>query len=458
MNHPLRVHVATLGCDKNLVDSEALLDAFRRAGLQPVADADSADIWILNTCSFIDAARRDSYDAIETLLEAKGDRRLVVTGCLAQETGRKLREAYPEIDLIGGVGNFEELAADLGAGGRGTPSTTPDDARYAIGGDRPLLTPAHTAFVKLGEGCNLRCAFCRIPRIRGRLRSRSIAEIRDEARRLAERGVRELNLISQNTSDYGVDTGETLPDLARALAEIDELRWLRFYYFFPGRSTGATLQALLEVPKVVPYVDLPMQHAAPRILRAMHRPADSRRAAAMFSELRRRNPDLTLRTTMLLGFPGETEEDVEVLADFLAEVEFDHLGTYRYSPEEGTPAAALGPGPDPEEVADREARILDLQAEISLSRLWRRLGRDCGIVVDRLDPGDRWRDVLAEMSPEVPEVLYRSPELAVARSAALGYDQDGVILLPAAKLKPGDWLTARLEATSAFDAAGIPVD
>ena len=211
---------------------------------------------------------------------------------------------------------------------------------------------------------------------------------------------------------------------------------------------------MLEIPKVVPYLDMPMQHASPDVLRAMRRPPDADAAAAFFKSLRRWNPDLVLRTTLLLGFPGETEEDLEILGDFLADVSFDHLGTYRYSPEAGTAAADLPGEVDPEEIADREARIMDLQMEISLERQRTRLGRKTRMVVDAIEPDDAWRDVLAELHPAA-SAPPTGGRVAVARSAALGYESDGVILLPAGNLSPGDWVDARITSVTPFDAAAM---
>jgi ribosomal protein S12 methylthiotransferase len=451
VNKPLLVHAVTMGCDKNLVDSEMLLGHFQRQGLQMTLDADEADIWILNTCGFIDAARRDSFEAIETMLEAKEHRKLIVTGCLSQEHRELIEQKYPEIDLLNGVGNFEQLVASFIETRETEAVVDPEMAAYSGFTDRPLLTPSHLAFVKLGEGCNYKCAFCRIPKIRGRMRSRSVAEIHAEVAGLIERGVEEINLISQNTSDYGAETGESLLQLVESLGSIEGLRWLRLHYLYPGRINLETFRRILAVPKVVPYVDMPMQHASPAILKAMQRPSDIAKAKDFFLQLRADNPDLVLRTTMLLGFPGEMEEDLELAADFLAEVQFDHMGTYHYSPEEGTAGAKLEMTVDTEEVADREARLMDLQMEISLLRQQRRLDREYEMVVDVLDDTDTWGDVLAELDVEL------DGPVAVARTSGLGYEIDGVVLLPAGDLQPGQWFKGRITAVTPFDAFAEPV-
>ena len=471
-----RVFCHTLGCDKNLVDSEALLGRFAHRGVVAVDDPDRADIWVLNTCGFIDAARADSDEALRAFVAAKAMRTLVVCGCWTQEHGDEIRRRYPEIDVVAGVGEFDRVVAAC----LGTPEAPdapaaagplvgpPDEAVYAGLADRPLLTPPHVAFVKLGEGCNCHCTFCRIPLIRGRLRSRPSAEIVAEVRGLVQRGVGEIQLVSQNTSDYGRDTGETLLDLVTALDRVTGLRRIRLLYLYAGLVSTDTLLRLLDLPTVVPYLDLPIQHASPRLLRAMRRPGGETASPRFFGALRAARPDLVLRTTALLGFPGEDDDDVARLADFLAEVEFDHLGTYRYSPEQGTPAASL-PDPVPAEVSlDREALIMDLQAEISLARQIGRLDRRWEVVVDSLhDAGDDdtrgLLDSLAEGSwPDAQERSYlqrvcrRGGRVALGRSVHYGYDIDGVVVLPGEGLSVGQWLPADFRAATAYDTWAVP--
>jgi ribosomal protein S12 methylthiotransferase len=468
-----RVYCHTLGCDKNLVDSEALLGRFASSGVMPTADPDEADIWVLNTCGFIEAARADSFAAIGEFAAAKGDRTLVVTGCLAQEQGLAIARDHPEVDVVGGVGEFERVVSAALAGFADWLAVPAVEARYEGLVRRPLLTPPHVAFVKLGEGCNQKCTFCRIPLIRGTLRSRPIEEITAEVRALVAGGVGEVQLVSQNTSDYGRGTGEDLESLLGELSAIDGLRRIRLLYLYAGLFPARRALRILEMPRVVPYLDLPVQHASPRILKAMRRPGDPQKAAAFFAELRRERPDVVLRSTALLGFPGEEEEDVEQLLDFLAEVEFDHLGTYRYSPEHGTPAATMDDRPDPEEVADREARVLDLQSEISGRRMQGRLGERFEVVVDEVvDPGDadqqaragelvdalqagRWREPGDRQRAE--EHAAAGGRLALGRSEHFGYDLDGVVVLPADGLHAGDWTSAVFTGATPWDVWAEPV-
>lgn len=485
-----KVWCGTLGCDKNLVDSEALLGRFALRGVQPVGDPAEADIWVLNTCGFIDAARADSADTVGQLAAAKEGRTLVVCGCWSQEHGDSIRARWPEVDVVAGVGQFDRVvAACLGeeapaaapapgpaafplAGPAAPIVADPLEAHYVGMLDRPLLTPPHVAFVKIGEGCNFGCTFCRIPLIRGKQRSRPVAEVAEEVRRLVDRGVTEIQLVSQNTSDYGRDTGETLLELVRALDAVPGLRRQRLLYIYAGLVTVDDLKRLLDLPTVAPYLDIPVQHASPRILRAMRRPGGDRTSPAFFAALRAHRPDLALRSTALLGFPGEEEEDVALLADFLAEVRFDHLGTYRYSPEAGTPSAAL-PDAVPAEVAlDREALIADLQAEISLERQTGRLGGRFTVVVDRVeaadDPDGGLPDVLAAVlegawrdegeREALRGVLAAGAPVAVGRSHHYGYDLDGVVVLPAQGLEPGRWLTAEFAGASPYDTWARPAD
>ena len=479
-----RVYCATLGCDKNLVDSEALLGRFALAGVQPADDLEEADIWVLNTCGFIGAARSDSEETLEQLIQLKEDQTLVVCGCWTQEHGQAIQERYPGVDVVAGVGQFDRVVSactgldpsapvnpeNVAFPLAGPPLVDPPEAAHYTGLiDRPLLTPPHLAFVKIGEGCNFNCSFCRIPLIRGKQRSRTIAEISAEVRNLVERGVGEIQIVSQNTSDFGRDTGENLHDLVAALDGIEGLHTMRLLYLYAGLVTVDDLLRLLEYPTVAPYLDIPIQHASPRLLKAMKRPGGPEAHSRFFGALRREHPDLVLRSTALLGFPGEEDEDVARLADFLAEVEFDHLGTYRYSPEVGTSAADLEETVPDEVILDREALIMDLQSEVSLRRQQARLGREFTVVVDQIaDPAEQDDDGTAEILDSLAEGVWsedaQSPSLADrgtgpvawARSYHFGYDLDGVVLLPGGGLEPGQRLSARFRGATAYDVWAEP--
>jgi ribosomal protein S12 methylthiotransferase len=480
-----KVFCATLGCDKNLVDSEALLGRFALKGIQPVNDPDEADIWVLNSCGFIDAARADSEETLRSLVESKEDRTLVVCGCWSQEHGDDIQTRFPEVDIVAGVGQFDRVvAACLGKEGEpgGPPASDfplagppivedPMVVNYTGMIGRPLLTPPHVAFMKIGEGCNFNCTFCRIPLIRGKQRSRSVDEIVTEANGLVAQGVTEIQLVSQNTSDFGRDTGETLLDLVTSLNKVDGLRRMRLLYLYAGVVSVDDLRRLLELEKVAPYLEIPIQHASPRILKAMNRPGGPKASPDFFNALREDRPDLVLRSTALLGFPGEEEEDVSILADFLAAVEFDHLGTYRFSPEKGTPSGDL-PDRVPEEVIhDREALIMDLQSEISLRRQQSRLGRKFSAVVDEIImPGSEEAEETQRILESFGEgswadegeraafdgVLRSEVSLALCRSYHFGYDLDGIVVMPAGDLEPGQWVDAEFRAVTPFDVWAAP--
>lgn len=495
-----KVYCATLGCDKNLVDSEALLGRFAIQGVQAVADLDEADIWVLNTCGFIDAARSDSEETLQALIDYKTDQTLVVFGCWSQESAGIIQKKFPEVDVVAGVGQFDKVVAAC-LGKEAPEAQGPDTSVFQMAGparpgpteisplvtdpivtnplvtdpmlaqyrglvDRPLLTPSHLAFVKIGEGCNCACTFCRIPMIRGKLVSRPSKEILQEVHNLVDRGVKEIQIVSQNTSDFGRDSGENLYDLVSRLDKIAGLRNIRLLYLYSGLVSSDDLLRLLDLEKVAPYLELPIQHASPRVLKAMKRPGGNRARPEFFQVLRRYHPDLVLRSTALLGFPGEEEEDVSLLADFLAEVEFDHLGTYRYSPERGTPAARLADRVPDEVIFDREALIMDLQSDISLARQKSRLGRSFDVVVDRVvQPGnesaediERVLDSLAGCAGgEGAERLLASGEpIAVGRSHHYGYDLDGVVLMPGVGQQQGQYVKARFAAATAYDTWAIP--
>ncbi len=492
---PLKVYCATLGCDKNLVDSEALLGRFALHGVQAVNDLDEADIWVLNSCGFIEAARSDSEETLQALIDYKTNQTLVVCGCWYQESGDLIQKKFPGVDVVAGVGQFDRVvAACIGEPERSDDSgvaikfpkdnidafpmahkpivSDPMDANYTGMLDRPLLTPGHLAFVKIGEGCNCNCTFCRIPLIRGRQMSRPVNELVREVQGLVDRGVTEIQLVSQNTSDFGRDTEENLLGLVSALNDVEGLRNIRLLYLYSGLVTTDDLLRLLDLEKVAPYLELPIQHASPRILKAMKRPGGSKSSPGFFTTLRQHHPELVLRSTALLGFPGEEDEDVEILADFLAEVEFDHLGTYRYSPEKGTPAAEMPDMVPMELIYDREALIMDLQSEISQRRQSSRLGSVFDVVVDTVfDPSNA--DFAAELeilrsldeahwldpsqNRQAWDLVQYSDPVAIGRSYHYGYDLDGVVMLPGKSLKPGQWLSAEFRAATSYDTWALPV-
>ncbi|MEO5897451.1 MAG: 30S ribosomal protein S12 methylthiotransferase RimO [Vicinamibacterales bacterium] len=366
----MKIGFLSLGCPKNLVDGEVMLGIAREAGHELTSDAGSADVLVVNTCAFIDKAKQESIDAIlEMAQHKKGGNcaRLVVTGCLAERYRDELRKEIPEIDAVLGTGEVDHILSALGspstvgpmasAGSmpltfhkgrsRLSPVLAPVAAElptYLYDAETPrlLTTPKHFAYVKVAEGCDYTCAFCIIPTLRGKFRSRGAQSIVKEARALAERGVKELLLISQDTTFYGIDRGErgALARLLRELNAIDGLEWIRLLYLYPTTITDDVLAAMAECEKVCRYIDLPLQHASAGVLKRMRRPGDRRTYDKLLDRIRRTVPDVTLRTTFIVGFPGESDEEFGELERFVSDVEFDHVGVFTYSHEEGTRAFA----------------------------------------------------------------------------------------------------------------------
>lgn len=357
-----RVHLASLGCAKNLVDGEIMLGRMAMAGWELSSSPADADAIIVNTCAFIDPAKAESTGAIlEYAKDKKPGQTLVVSGCLAQRYGAQLRELIPEIDAVVGTGAFpkiREIIEEAAAGSRPLHLEGRDEYVETYGFlPRVVTTPRATAYLKISEGCNHVCSFCIIPALRGTGKSRTIASLVCEAKLLAERGARELVLISQDTSDFGRDLGlkDGLARLIEALETIDELRWVRLLYLYPTSVSDALIAAMRGSSKVVPYVDMPLQHAHPAVLRAMRRPPLPHRYLELFDKLRAAMPRATIRSTFIVGFPGESDEQFEFLLAFLERAKLDRVGFFEYSKEEGTAAYGL---PDQVPARVKRARIV----------------------------------------------------------------------------------------------------
>ena len=372
----MKIGFLSLGCPKNLVDGEVMLGIARDAGHELTADATNADVLVVNTCAFIDKAKQESIDAILEMAQHKTSgncTRLVVTGCLAERYRDELKKEIPEIDAVLGTGEVDKILSAIGAGGLGpgagqdgafpinfhrssvafrAPSPQPlapsPESRvpalptYLYDAETPrlLTTPKHFAYVKVAEGCDYTCAFCIIPTLRGKFRSRDASSIVREARSLADRGVKELLLISQDTTFYGIDRGERggLARLLRELNAVDGLEWIRLLYLYPTTITDDVLAAIAECQKVCRYIDLPLQHASAAVLKRMRRPGDRRTYDKLLNRIKRQIPDVTLRTTFIVGFPGETDDEFQELEQFVSDIGFDHVGVFTYSHEEGTRA------------------------------------------------------------------------------------------------------------------------
>jgi|SRR5579871_3446697 len=441
-----KVHLLSLGCPKNLVDSEMMLGALTRAGYQIAMAPEDAQVLVVNTCAFIEAAKKESIDAILEAAEIKqraAGRRLVVAGCLAQRYGEEVRELMPEVDVFVGTGNFLDLPDLLRtsepAGERPTPY--PGAAHLLPAADTPRITTTSffSAYLKVSEGCNHKCAFCIIPRIRGPHESRPLASVVEEAARLAGRGVRELNLIAQDLTAYGRDLNPptSLAELLRALARIDGLRWIRLLYCYPNFVSNELLDAIAELPQVVKYIDMPLQHADDAILRAMRRERSGAALERLLERIRTRIPEVTLRTSFIVGFPGETEAAFARLMDFVRRQRFDRVGVFTYSREENTAAYDLPEQVSARVMRSRRARLMEAQAEISLALNRRMVGREVEVLVENPAAGERSR--------------------LRGRTAAQAPDIDGAVLLRGGA-EPGQIVRARVEKALTYDLHARVVD
>ena len=399
------VGMVSLGCAKNQVDGEVLMATLKNAGFLPVDDAALADIAIVNTCGFIESAKRESIEEILELAALKKEgkiKKLVITGCLSERYQKEMHQELPEADAVLGIGANGDIAPLLTKMMEENTyvESFPDKSCMPLCGDRELTTPSYFAYVKIAEGCDNRCSYCAIPLIRGGYRSRTIESIEAECKGLVANGAKELVLIAQDTSRYGIDLyGEySLAKLMARLCRIDGLRWLRVLYCYPDSITDELLDTMAREEKIVKYIDLPLQHASGPILKAMNRRGDRQSLTALMNKIRERVPGVVLRTTLITGFPGETEEDFTELAEFVKDVKFERLGCFAYSQEEGTPAAEL-PGQLDEEVkAHRAELIMDRQMEIMERQGMELIGKTLEVLVEGYDRyaecwfGRSWRD------------------------------------------------------------------
>lgn len=365
-----KIGLISLGCAKNLVDSEHMLALLRAAGWEITEDMAEADVGVVNTCGFIEAAKSEAIETILDVAQYKQTGRmkgLVVTGCLVQRYAEEMKTELPEIDALCGTGSYENIvdAANAALGGH-KAAYMADMASAALEGDRDRLTPSYTAYFKIAEGCSNRCGYCIIPKLRGPYRSREMDALLREAKALADAGVKELIVIAQDITKYGMDLPEhkrLLPELLRELCKLD-FTWVRLHYLYPDQITDELIDVIASEPKIVKYLDIPLQHVSKRILRAMHRPGDGAEFAALIADLRQRIPGLVLRTSLIVGLPGETEEEFAELCTFLQETQIERVGVFEFSPEEGTEAAELPDQIDAEVKANRRLIVEELQSGV----------------------------------------------------------------------------------------------
>jgi ribosomal protein S12 methylthiotransferase len=435
-----RVHVVTLGCPKNQVDAELMLGVLTRAGHEIVMDPEDADVLMVNTCAFIGPAKEESIDAILDAARVKaagGPRRLVVTGCLAQRYADALSGELPEVDAFVGTGDLERIADAVEGADRaiyrGAQHVLP---RHALA-PRVRTGAWWTAYLKVSEGCDHDCSFCIIPKIRGRHESRPLDDVVAEAMALAAEGTVELNLIAQDLTAYGRDLGDgtSLAVLLKALAvRVPALRWIRLLYAYPTSVTDDLLQVIADEPAICRYLDMPLQHASEAVLARMRRPKGERAIRRLLARIRAAVPGIALRSSFIVGFPGETDDDVRVLLDFLDEAELDHVGVFRYSQEEDTVAGALADQVDPGLIAERWERVMARQAGISARLAAARVGTTVEALVEAGDGAT----LVGRTSQQAPEI-------------------DGTITLAGAAA-PGDLVRARIVGTDTYDLEGTIVE
>ena len=426
------VHLTTLGCAKNQVDSEKLTAMLADAGYAMSDDAETADVVMVNTCAFIEAARQESIDTILATADVKSDQaKLVVLGCMAQRYETELAAALPEADAVVGLERYGELVARLDDMTDWQPirlASSKMDILYEI--KRPAPTTPY-AYVKVAEGCDKPCTFCAIPLFRGKQRSRAPVNIRDEIADLAQGGVGEVVLVAQDLAAYGrdIDAPGGIVDLLRFVSDVDGLKRLRLLYLYPKEIRPTLIEEMTSNPVVAPYFDLSLQHVAPELLRAMKRPGDGTRHRQLIGDIRAASPDAGLRSSFIVGFPGETDADVDALADFLRDAQLDWAGFFPYSAEEGTPAADLPDQLPGDAIAERARHLSAIQDDITADRNAAQVGRHLQVLVDQVED-------------DVP----------VGRSYREAPEIDGVIVLDGGS--PGEWVDVEITASYPVDLAG----
>ncbi|GGG11809.1 30S ribosomal protein S12 methylthiotransferase RimO [Paenibacillus abyssi] len=387
-----RVKVVTLGCEKNLVDSEIMAGLIHGRGYELVEEPEQATVIIVNTCGFIDAAKEESVNTIIDLAELKDTARLkalIVSGCLTQRYKQQLMEEMPEIDGIVGTGDFHHINEIVDEALRGKKPVKVGNPvfDYEQALPRIVTSPRYTAHVKIAEGCDNACTFCSIPIMRGKFRSRSMESIITEVQQLASQGVKEISLIAQDSTNYGTDLydGFMLPELMNRVSAVPGIAWVRLHYAYPGFFTDELLETIATNPKICKYIDMPLQHSEDAILKRMRRPGRQRDARELIAKIRARIPEAALRTSIIVGFPGETEEDFERLCDFVREMKFDRLGVFTYSSEEDTPAVRLPDHVDDEVKQWRANTLMEIQREVAKDNGSKYIGREIEVLVERYD-------------------------------------------------------------------------
>ncbi|MBI5808097.1 MAG: 30S ribosomal protein S12 methylthiotransferase RimO [Ignavibacteriales bacterium] len=394
MNEKNKISVITLGCSKNTVDSERLMNQLKLNDLDVVHNSDDANSVIINTCGFIEAAKEESINTILSAIELKKQgklKKVIVAGCLSERYMNELRKEIPEVDAFFGTEAYESIVNEFGG-----------DLKYELLGERVLTTPKHFAYLKISEGCDNPCSFCAIPLMRGLHKSRPMEDLINEAKSLAKQGVKELIIIGQDTTDYGKDIYQkrNLAEFLHNLSLINGIEWIRLLYVYPSHFPEDLIDEIANNPKVLKYIDIPLQHIADNVLKSMRRGITKRRTVELINSLKERIPNLTLRTTFIVGYPAETEKDFDELCQFIKEIKFDRIGVFNYSVEENTASFILG-DPIAEEIKEeRKATIMEIQKEISEEKNRELIGKKIKVLIDEFD-GENFIGRTERDAPEV---------------------------------------------------------
>jgi len=442
----IRVSLISLGCARNLVDSEVLLGHAAAEGLDLVVEPADADVVVVNTCGFVEEAKQESIDTILSACQLKqqGDiKGVVAVGCLAQRYADELQQELPEVDAVLGISDYSGVPGVVRQIVNGSATSfvatvdggRPKSARSDVG--RALLTPRSYSYLRISEGCDHKCTFCAIPKMRGRNRSKPVDVLVEEAQNLAAQGVKELVVVAEDSTAYGLDLNRRrqIHELLDRLSGVDGVEWIRLMYAYPHTVSADLTTVMRENPRVVPYLDIPIQHISTDMLTAMKRGVSSKQVRDILWRLRDEVPGIAVRTTLIVGFPGETEDDVDELADFVEEFRFERLGVFTYSHEEGTPAFELEGGVAPEVAEQRRARIMELQQGIARAHNEALVGQTLPVLVDGLDP----------------DAADPASRVYLGRTARDAPEVDGVVRLAGDELASGDLVLARIEGVEDYD-------
>lgn len=438
----MKLAIISLGCSKNLVDSENMIGILvNRKGFELTNNVEDADVAIVNTCGFIGDAKEESVQNILEVSQYKTTgklKKLIVTGCLAQRYSQDIIQEMPEVDAVigtGEIGKIEEIMDEVLAG-RKIVKTESFDFLMSSDTDRILTTFPHTAYVKIAEGCNRKCSYCIIPQLRGELRSRSIEDIVEEVKNLAESGVKEINLLAQETTEYGLDryNKKALPDLLKELVKVDGIEWIRCYYMFPNSLTEELVEVIKNEPKVCNYFDVPIQHISGNILQKMGRAKSGDQIKGILNKIRESIPEATIRTTVIVGFPGETDEDYEELKEFVSEFKFDYVGVFKYSREEDTKAYDMDDQIDEEIKNQRWADLINLQAKIAEEKNKALIGKEIEVMIDGISS--------------------ESEYMLEGRTQGQALEIDGKVLTTDGTAKAGEIVKVKIEQNFDYDFIG----